>query len=131
MAVSEKRLYQRYFVILNQGDRGYGIPGGKEPTGYAKIEVRSNNGRMTALFQNLKQIDNNKGFYKVYMVSKSGGSVTPVKVGPVEVDQWGKGNVEWEFNPVDVGGSGLDIEKFNIVTLAYIPEPLDKDISIC
>jgi hypothetical protein len=131
VAVSEKRLYQRYFVILNQGDRGYGIPGGKEPTGYAKIEVRSNNGRMTALFQNLKQIDNNKGFYKVYMVSKSGGSVTPVKVGPVEVDQWGKGNVEWEFNPVDVGGSGLDIEKFNIVTLAYIPEPLDKDISIC
>jgi hypothetical protein len=131
VAVSEKRLYQRYFVILHQGDRGYGIPGGKEPTGYAKIEVRSNNGRMTALFQNLKQIDNNKGFYKVYMVSKSDGSVTPVKVGPVEVDQWGKGNVEWEFNPADVGGSGLDIEKFNIVTLAYIPEPLDKDISIC
>lgn len=130
MAISEKRLYQRYSIILHQGDRGYEISEGKQPTGYAKIEIRSNNGRMTALFQNLKQIDDVKGFYKAYIVSKSGGSVTPVKVGLVEVDKWGKGNIEWRFNPSDVGGSGLDIEKFNIVTLVHIPETLDKDANI-
>ena len=52
--------YKRYFIILQEDEKGYEMSPGKIPTGYVKIEVKNNKVRLNAFIQNLRieeQID--------------------------------------------------------------------------
>ena len=46
--------YKRYFIILQEDDKGYEMSPGKTPTGYVKIEIKNNKVRLNAFIQNIK-----------------------------------------------------------------------------
>ena len=61
--------YKRYFIILQEDDKGYELSPGKIPTGYVKIEVKNNKVRLNAFIQNIKLEDRVE--YRLILVSSA------------------------------------------------------------
>ncbi len=112
--------YRRTFLIFDQEDVGFGA--GQEPSGYIKLEVRDGKGKLSLSVQNLKE-DPAKAAYKLYIIKCDENQVIPVRIGGLTVKR-NKAELEWEFNPENVGMSGISIDEFNIA--AVIAEDLGK-----
>ncbi|QUH19189.1 hypothetical protein [Alkaliphilus sp. B6464] len=113
-----KRRYRRYFVMLEVEDKSSGTVKNEGPKGYAKIEVKNDEGTLAIYCQNLKT-GNNGDRYRWYLINtKKEGEPAIVEVGPMEVDEKGKGEVVWEFNAENVRGSMEEIDNFNVLILA-------------
>ncbi len=112
--MGEKIKYYRSFLLFEQEDAGYG--NGPRPSGYVKIEVREGKGKLSALVQNLK--DNDGGLtYKLYLLKCEGRGVSPLLVGSVLV-QKGKGELQWEFDPDNICGTGFAVPEFSVAVVA-------------
>lgn len=113
-----KRRYRRYFVMLEVEDKSFGTVKNEGPKGYGKIEVKNDQGTLAIYCQNLKT-GNNGDRYRWYLINtKKEGEPAIVEVGPMEVDEKGKGEVVWEFNAENVRGSMEEIDNFNVLILA-------------
>ncbi|SET23189.1 hypothetical protein SAMN05660297_01763 [Natronincola peptidivorans] len=120
-----KRRYRRYFVILEEEDKGFSISKSEGPKGYGKIEVRNDHGTLSLHCQNLKQLDEKKERYRLYLIhTKDTEEPVIVDVGPLQVDKHGKGEAVWEFNAENVKGFRKAIEVFDVLVLAV--EPLEE-----
>lgn len=114
-----KPKFQRTFLIFNQEDRGYGA--GQEPSGHVRIEVGGSKGKLFASVQNLKE-EQDKFIYKLYLLKCSENKNSAVCAGPIPVNR-NKGELNWEFDPDNVGMSGGSIEEFKVA--AVLVEFLD------
>ncbi|AKL93607.1 hypothetical protein CACET_c00890 [Clostridium aceticum] len=113
-----KRRYRRYFVMLEEEDKGYSISKSEGTKGYGKIEVRNNNGTLSLHCQNLKKLEEKKESYRLYLIqTKNVLEPIVVDIGPVKVEGSGKGEIIWEFNSENVKGSKKTIEDFDTLTL--------------
>ncbi len=115
-----KSQYSRYFVTMRQDNRGYGFRG-REPFGRCIIESRGDQGKLWLYAQDLKpQVS-----YKAYLVSSdsSGG----VLLDSLTVDERGRGELRYAFDPSDVANTGMPISEFNVVVVLT---PVQNDI-IC
>ena len=111
--------------MFKQEDLGFGAA--QEPSGYIRIETREGKGKASVLVQNLKD---GKGEinYKVYILKIDENKVVPVALGPITL-QKGKGELQWEFKPDDVGLTGSSIDGFNTaVILAEYKEKKNVNI---
>lgn len=105
--------YKRYFIILQEDDKGYEMSPGKIPTGYVKIEVKNNKVRLNAFIQNIKFEDRVE--YRLILVSSA--KKTAVDVGKIIIDGSGRGEFSYELEPDNVLKSGLNIRDFNIAAV--------------
>ncbi|MDP4093772.1 MAG: hypothetical protein Q8920_10470 [Bacillota bacterium] len=103
---------QRIFLMLNREDSGFGI--GQGPSGYLKIEVRDGKGKLSLLAQDLKNIDNMP--YSLYLIESADKNISYANAGLLKL-QKSKGELQWEFDPENVAGSGHTIEKFNVAAV--------------
>lgn len=104
--------------MLEVEDKGSGTIKNEGPKGYGKIEVKNDQGTLAIYCQNLKT-GNNGDRYRWYLINtKKEGEPAIVEVGPMEVDEKGKGEVVWEFNAENVRGSMEEIDNFNVLVLA-------------
>lgn len=106
--------YNRYFIIFQEEDKGYGIAIDKQPTGYAKIEIRNGKCKITVYAQNLKK---EKGPYHFCMIDTAKTPSQFIKVGEVRIDEIGRGENWWEFNEDNIAESGCTMEKFNVALI--------------
>ena len=106
--------YKRFFITLSQDRAGFAA-GAKAPTGRATLEVRNGAGRITTYVQGLKPLD--KGSYMVYLISSKNSENMGVAAGLVKLDEKGKFEGRWDFNPTNIGGSGLTLEDINVVAI--------------
>jgi hypothetical protein len=105
--------FYRSFLIFSQEDMGFGANG--TPSGYVKIEAREGKGKLNASVQNLKE--NNYGSnYKVYILKCTENYIYPVYAGIIPC-QKNRGELQWEFNPRNVGDSGIAIQDFNVAAV--------------
>lgn len=104
-------LYRKIFMILAQEDTGFGT--GKEPSGHIKIEARDGKGEMSLSVQNLKEI---KGEYRVYIIKCGFDKAVPVLAGVIK-PQNEKSQLKWQFNPQNVGNTGLSVDDFNVAAI--------------
>lgn len=113
-----KRLYRRYFVLLETEDEGYKLGEGNEPKGYTKIEVKNDKTLFSVHCQNLKRLDEKKERYRIYLL-KINDVNSPIKVdlGPMEADERGTGEAIFEFNSENVKGTKLSIDDFDSITI--------------
>lgn len=109
---STKRRYDRFFIMFKQELNGYSIDG-REPNGYCKIEIRDGHGRASTYIQGLKPLRDGS-MYRVYLISSQGNKSLGVPAGWLNIDNRGRGECRWEFNPDNLDGTGLAIEDFNI-----------------
>lgn len=107
-----KRRYDRFFIMFRQELSGYSIDG-REPNGYCKIEIRDGKGRISTYIQGLKPLSDGS-MYRVYLISSQGNKSLGIPIGWLDINNRGRGECRWEFNPDDLEGTGLAIEDFNI-----------------
>jgi len=112
--VAVRKGYNRFFIIFQEEDKGYGIAIDKQPTGYAKIEVRNGKCKITVYAQNLKQ---EKGPYYFCMINTMKTPGQLIKVGEIRIDEIGKGETWWEYNEENIGESGCSIDKFYVALI--------------
>lgn len=94
-------------------DAGYGMNQG--PTGYVKIEVRDQKGKLQVSVQDIKE-DQDRLNYKLYIIKCDNKLVCPVYAGMIPIKK-NKGELQWEFNPDNVDMTGNAIDDFNVFAL--------------
>jgi len=122
--VANDRRYKRYFIILENEDRGFEKADKRVPKGYAKIEVRNGKGLLNVYVQDLKYFKDAKYIYRNYLISTKGDKSVFVDTGAFVIDEKGKGELKVKFNPDNVEGSKRTIEEFNVV--AVIAKPIER-----
>ncbi len=114
--------FQRSYLIFANEDAGY--EAGQKPSGHVKLEVRDGRGKLHASVQNLKP-GNGRYEYKLYLLRSGRDGVTTVCAGQL-VPELNKAELEWGFDPRNVGSYGCSIEEFS--SLAILVEYLDRPI---
>lgn len=109
-----KKSYNRYFIIFQEEDKGYGIAIDKQPTGYTKIENRSGKCKITVYAQNLVK---EKGPYYGYLVDSTKDPLVMAKLGAINIDDTGRGETWWEFKEDDIADTGVPFDRFNIAAV--------------
>jgi hypothetical protein len=104
--------FGRYFMIFVQEDKGFGINNG--PAGHLKIEIRNRKGNLTAWVDNFKEM-HDKYKYKLYLLSISTKSDV-VYTGRIYI-KGNNGQLNWDFNPFNVSGTGLPFKNFNTAVI--------------
>jgi hypothetical protein len=108
--VETKSKFVRMFLIFNQEDKGFGA--GQEPSGYVKIEVRANKGKLFASLQNVNE-EHGKFKYKLYLIRCNSDKTEAVCAGAIPISNR-KGELNWEFDAENVAMTGVKIEKFEV-----------------
>ncbi len=109
--------YRRYFIILDNEENGFNNKQGKSPKGYTKIEIRNGKGVLSHYVQNLKYYKNAEYTYRGYLIGAKNGQETFVDNGAFVIDESGKGEVTWRFDPANVDGKGNGIDTFNVIAV--------------
>lgn len=106
-----KRSYNRYFIIFQEEDRGFGTAIDKQPTGYTKIETRNGRCKITSYVQNLLK---DRGPYVCCMIDATQNPPVLARLGEIKVDDTGRGETWWEFREEDIAETGLSFDRFNV-----------------
>lgn len=115
--MSEKSRYLRYYIPLSEEDSGFGI--NNSPEGLARFEIKDDQCCITITIENLKSPE--AGFsYKCYLIAADRDKVTWALIGNIEAVGT-KSSLSAGLSYSDVGGTGLDIEKFNLAAISYQP----------
>lgn len=111
--MAAKKSYNRYFIIFQEEDKGYGMGPDRPPTGYAKVETRNEKSKVTVYVQNLKPFEPDECLYKCYLISHQDGKDCSAYLGIMNVDDLGKGESSWETGYENAFDSKIPIDKFN------------------
>lgn len=112
--MAARKGYNRFFIIFQEEDKGYGIAIDRQPTGYAKIESKNGKCKITVYAQNMKK---DRGPYHFCMMDTSRVPGLLFKVGEVKIDEAGKGETWWEYNEENIADSNCPIDKFNVAAI--------------
>lgn len=124
--MSIKKPYSRYFIIFDEDDRGFGISLDKLPTGYLKIETKNGECKITVYVQNLKR---ESGPYTCCMIDSTKNPPIVAKLGEVPVDEFGIGEMWWEFKENSIADTSLSVDKFNAAAVATSGEKFSVPLS--
>lgn len=120
--MSQKKKYSRYFIILQEDEKGYGLASDKAPTGYAKLEVKNNKCKVSFYVQNLKK--EMKPYYILLICNKKDNKKL-VKLGELNIDNTGRAEISKEFVPENIASSGISADK---VSGAAVVRSVDTNI---
>ena len=110
-----KRRYRRYFIMFELEDKNFSASENEEAKGYAKIEIKNNQGLLSIYCQNLKGSSGDRRYMWYLINTNTDGAPIIVEVGPMEVDEKGKGDTIYEFNPENVRESAEQIDNFDVL----------------
>ncbi len=102
--------FSNEILMFKEENRGFRRD--KPPAGYVRLEVRDGKGKITAMVQNLKDIDEYNN-YKLYLIKYDEKEICPALMGEILVKN-GRGKITREFNPFNVEDTKLHINDFNI-----------------
>ncbi|MDD3223767.1 MAG: hypothetical protein PHX70_03500 [Clostridium sp.] len=106
--MSQRKNYSRYFIILQEDEKGYGLSSDKTPTGYAKLEVKNGKCKVTFYVQNLK--GEMKPYY-ITLICNKRDEKKLIRLGQLNIDNAGRAEVSKEFDSNDIAGSGIGVSK--------------------
>jgi hypothetical protein len=111
--LAAKKSYNRYFIIFQEEDKGYGMGPDRPPTGYVKVETRNDKSKVTVYVQNLKPFESGECLYKCYLIGHHDGKGCSAYLGTVNIDDLGRGESSWETGYENAFNSSTSIDKFN------------------
>lgn len=117
-----KRRYRRYFIMLELEDKNFSAFVNEETKGYAKVEIKNNQGLLSIYCQNIKNGSSGNRYQWYLINTKTDGEPIIAEIGPMEVDEKGQGEVVCEFDPENVKGSMEQMDNFNVLALVALDE---------
>jgi len=106
--VTPKKNYSRYFIILQEDEKGYSLDSGKIPSGYAKLEMKNSKCKISYYVQNLRK--EKQPYYMVLICGKKEVNKI-IKVGKVNIDDHGRLDISHEFDMDNIADTGISSEK--------------------
>lgn len=106
--MAPKKNYSRYFIILQEDEKGYALDTGKTPSGYVKLEKKNGKCKISYYVQNL-----NKKMQPYYMILVCGKKDVKkiIKVGKINIDDYGRVDICNEYDLNDIANSGYGMDK--------------------
>lgn len=106
--MSSKKSYSRYFIILQEDEKGHSISTDKQPSGYTKIETKNDKCKVSFYVQNVK-----KDHSQCYMVIVCNKKDTKklINLGPLNIDENGRADVSYECHIDNIGGATMGVDK--------------------
>lgn len=120
--MAQKKSYSRYFIILQEDEKGYSLASDKIASGYAKLETKNDKCRISYYVQNLKK---EKTPYYMMLICNKKGIKNIIKIGEMNIDDYGRADTCYEYPIVDVASSGISMDKVSGAAIARI---LDNNI---
>jgi hypothetical protein len=120
--LAQKKSYSRYFIILQEDEKGYSLASDKIASGYAKLEMKNDKCKISYYVQNLKK---EKTPYYMILICNKRDMKNIIKIGEMNIDDYGRADVCYEYPIDDVAGSGISMDR---VSGAAIVRILDNNI---
>lgn len=115
--MSQNKNFSRYFIILQEQDKGYGLTPNKVPTGYAKVECKNNKCKITFYVQNLKK--ENVAYYMFLIASKK-NTEKLINLGSIKLDNTGRAEVTSEHDQENISGTNISFDKISGAALVVM-----------
>lgn len=110
------RRYDKVFIMLKQELGGFSL-GQQSAWGSCIMELKNKKGKLSISVQGLKKLTDGRR-YEAFVIGGKGSAIRGICCGVVEIDQYGKGELKWEFDPDKIGKSCFQIEDLH--TVAFI-----------
>jgi hypothetical protein len=108
MGVTPRKSYSRYFIILQEEQKGYGLDTDKAPSGYAKLEVRNNRSKISYYVQNLKK---DRGPYYMILITEQPDPKKLINLGRLNIDDNGRADVNFDYDMNNIAGTNIAMDK--------------------
>ena len=106
--MTPKKSYSRYFIILQEDEKGYSLDSDKIPSGYAKLEMKNNKCKVSYYVQNLRK--EKQPYYMILICGKKDVNKI-IKVGKLNIDDYGRVDICHEYDMEDIADTGISAEK--------------------
>ncbi|WP_258876445.1 hypothetical protein [Clostridium sp. CM028] len=108
MQVTPKKNYSRYFIILQEDEKGYSLEADKIPSGYAKLEMKNSKCKVSYYVQNLRK--EKQPYYMILICGKKDVNKI-IKVGKLNIDDHGRVDISHEYDMDNIADTGISAEK--------------------
>lgn len=115
--MAAKKSYNRFFIIFQEEDKGYGTGPDRPPTGYVKVETKSDKSKITVYVQNVKPFENGECLYKCFLISHQDEKDSVAYLGIMDIDELGRGESSWESSAENAFDTKTSIDKFNAAAI--------------
>jgi len=106
--VTPKKNYSRYFIILQEDEKGYSLESEKIPSGYAKLEMKNSKCKISYYVQNLRK--EKQPYYMILICGKKDVNKI-IKVGKLNIDDHGRVDIFHEYDMDNIADTGISAEK--------------------
>jgi len=120
--VTPKKSYSRYFIILQEDEKGYSLDSDKIPSGYAKLEMKNNKCKISYYVQNLRK---EKQPYHMILICGKKDVNKIIKLGKLNIDDYGRVDISNEYDMENIADTGISAEK---IVGAAIVKFLDTNV---
>lgn len=120
-----KKNYSRYFIILQEDEKGFALEKDKAPSGYVKLEKKNNKCKVSYYAQNLNL---EKQPYHLVLICEHKNEKGIAELNKVTIDENGKLDIAKEYESNNVCDMHIDMEK--ILGAAIVKMVDDSIISI-
>lgn len=104
-----KKSYNRFFIIMQEDQKGYGVDANKVPSGYAKLEMRNDRAKMSFYVQDIKK--QSGPYYMVLIAQGNGGTRELINLGQINIDEGGKADVSNEHEANNIANTNIGMDK--------------------
>lgn len=115
--MASKKSYSRYFIILQEDEKGYVLEREKSSSGYVKLEKKNNKCKVSFYAQNINP--NMEPYYMVLVCSDKGKDKLAV-IGKLPTDEQGKIDVTNEYDLENIGNAKISMTHIKGACIAKV-----------
>lgn len=108
--MAQKKSYSRYFIILQEDEKGYSLAQDKLCSGYAKLEMKNDKCKVSYYVQNLKK---ESAPYSMLLICNKKDVKKLIKIGEMNIDDSGRSEVSFEYPANDIKDSGISMDRIS------------------
>ncbi|NMM61609.1 hypothetical protein HBE96_02645 [Clostridium sp. P21] len=120
--MAQKKSYSRYFIILQEDEKGYSISSDKVASGYTKLELKNDKCKISYYVQNLKK---ESAPYYMLLICNKKDIRKVIKIAQINIDDYGRADICHEYLADNIAGTGISMDK---ISGAAIVKFLDSNI---
>lgn len=120
--MATKKSYSRYFIILQEDEKGYSTSPDKLPSGYVKLENKNDKCKLCFYVQSLKK--ENSPYHMIVMCNMKDCKKI-INLGELNIMDTSRSEVNFEFPAININNTGISAE--NICGAAVV-KFIEKDV---
>ena len=117
--MAQKKEYSRYFIILQEDEKGYSLSNDKIPSGYVKLELKSDKCKVSYYVQNLKR--GNSPYYMLLVCNKKDAKKL-IKVSEMNIDEFGRTETSFEYPADNIADTLVPMDRISGAAIVKIIE---------